>query len=114
MLDGDEANTESVIENLKSGGIMSSLTAVVCDPTNVNPQHMALCLKALQQLCSKSKSVKKSICQSTLPQALQQILTLDINASPQRETQELIEAIKLGINFENILLSIYIRNQSYF
>ena len=87
---------DHVIDSLNSSGVVTALTAVVCDPSNVNPQHMTLCLRALQQLCNKSRAIQVAICASSLPQALQSILTLDMTASPQRETQELIEAIKLA------------------
>ena len=88
--------TEETLEILENSGIVNSLRDVVCDPQNLNPQHMALCLRALSQICSQSRSVATGVCGSSLPQALEQILTIDMTASPQRDPQELIEAIKLA------------------
>ena len=53
---------------LENSGIVNSLRDVVCDPQNLNPQHMALCLKALGQICAQSRSVASGVCGSTLPQ----------------------------------------------
>ena len=88
---GDKGNIEYIAEQ----GMVQSVADIVCDPNNVSVHFITISLRLLRQLALHSWSLALSMSSTQLPQALGSILTFDLQSSPQREAQELIEAVKL-------------------
>ena len=62
---------------------------------NVSTHYVTLSLKLLRQLALANREIAISMLKTSLSAALSTILTFDLQSSPQREAQELIEAVKL-------------------
>ena len=75
--------------------MVSSICDIVCDPNNVSTHYVTLSLKLLRQLALVNREIAVSMLKTSLSAALSTILTFDLQSSPQREAQELIEAVKL-------------------
>ena len=75
--------------------MVSSICDIVCDPNNVSTHYVTLSLKLLRQLALANREIAISMLKTSLSAALSTILTFDLQSSPQREAQELIEAVKL-------------------
>ena len=87
----DKAGVEYIAEQ----GIVQAVSDIVCDPNNVSVHYVTISLRMLRQLALHSWPLAVSMSTTQLPKALGQILTFDLQSSPQREAQELIEAVKL-------------------
>ena len=83
------------INYLFESGLVIAICEIVCDPSNVSTQYVSQSLKLLRQLAFVNRAVACSLLKTSLPTALSTILTFDLQSSPQREAQELIEAVKL-------------------
>lgn len=75
--------------------MVSAICDIVCDPNNVSTHYVTLSLKLLRQLALANREIAISMLKTSLSAALSTILTFDLQSSPQREAQELIEAVKL-------------------
>ena len=75
--------------------MVASICDIVCDPNNVSTHYVTLSLKLLRQLALANREIAISMLKTSLSAALSTILTFDLQSSPQREAQELIEAVKL-------------------
>jgi len=83
------------IDFLFDSGLVIAVCEIVCDPSNVSTSHVSQSLKLLRQLASVNRAIATALLKTSLPTALASILTFDLQSSPQREAQELIEAVKL-------------------
>jgi len=88
-----ESNNQ--IDFIFQSGMVSSICDIVCDPNNVSTHYVTLSLKLLRQLALANREIAISMLKTSLSAALSTILTFDLQSSPQREAQELIEAVKL-------------------
>ncbi|CAG5104741.1 Oidioi.mRNA.OKI2018_I69.chr1.g1498.t1.cds [Oikopleura dioica] len=96
LVDRRHTMNSEVMEKLRRSNIAENLIKVVCDPQNLSANLATICLRSLTYMAEACPQTQVEICESSIPSALQGILTVDIAASPQREAQELVEAIRLA------------------
>ena len=96
LVDRSHTSDQPVLDKLKSAEIVPNLIKVICDPQNLSANLATICLRSLTAMAEVCPGIQDQICKSSIPEALQGILTVDIAASPQREAMELVEAISLA------------------